>query len=479
MKSRTKLNSRFLIVLMISISISILLCSCQPAPETPPVVQRTADIPVTAPVQDTVYETDTADYFEPPEYESMEYWKETIEPSKKVTIHADTDILIPKVAAYPIEKLEKVSFPIEKVLELEKYFVKDDVKYFKDMSYVMTKSDYEKEIVQVRKNITDVENGADGEDPAFLREYIKELEKKLAEAPETIPDDVYVDIPAFDDDGLWLSFQYPDGTKTGGISAKRDHGRFLYIRRKIGDAGWESMARINSTPDSDPRVRPISLANLEKMLQNKMNKEDALDKAIKILKDLGIKDMQFNAIETVLLGDEKYDEYALSVRFARECGGIPSTHKTSESRRKDEKPPEYSLPFYIEEIEIVISENGTVEYFSWDNAAQVMETVTNDAQVLPIEQIKQRIVNQLYYKNSYIDENTDFSSCHLNIDIQKIELKTTYINIRDELDHALIVPIWFISYTTTLIDKDFSSGEQQEQMMINALDGGVITMMEI
>jgi hypothetical protein len=288
-----------------------------------------------------------------------------------------------------------------------------------------------------------------------------------------------VEALAFDDEGYaWASFEYPDGTKTGAISAGRDSGSFYYMRREIDGLGWQIGAEMNSDNDI-AKIRKTALANLEKMKQNPMDLQDTLPKAIQVLKDLGIRDMQFKAVEPILLGGKKYDGHALCLRFIRECGSIPAATKRSESYRRDDGEPEYSLPFDVEEIEIIISEVGTIEFFYWRNPAQVVEAVTHDAQLLPIEQIKQRIVNQLFYENTYQDEEAARTSWYFSIAIQKIELRTTYINVRNEPDSAYIVPIWFITYIPTQIDESFAPGKWEfppVDMMINALDGGIIKM---
>lgn len=475
------------ILLIFAVSLLFCVTACQPTPEKPIVVNKNdgkfeaaiKQEPTTSQDTDITPEIDTTYYSDTMEYEAVDHWKQTIELSDKMTVLADADILLPKVSAYPIEKLAKYPFTIEQINQMKDYFVKEDVKYIQDKSGVKTKADYAEEILQIKKNINIVENGGDGEDPDLLREIIKEMEKEMANAPDKVPKDLVIDSPVFDKDGgFWLRLQYLDGTKTGLLFGRREHGSFGYIRRDVGSMGTEIACEMNKTNDVK-KWADLSIKNLEKMKQNPMDLKQSIEKAKIVLNDLNVTDMQFEKSERVLLGGEnKYNEHALSLMFVRECGGIPSVVTRDYMERQPIMPEDlFSPPFSLETVEFVISESGVIEEFEWRYATKIAQIVTQNAILLPMDELKERISKQLYYNNARFDDNSD-SKLSKNINIKSIELKSSYINVKDDPSSAYVAPVWVVKYTNTYLYNGVPDLEDTytNELMLNAIDGGVVKM---
>ncbi|MCL2671917.1 MAG: DUF6034 family protein, partial [Clostridiales bacterium] len=318
----------------------------------------------------------------------------------------------------------------------------------------------------------------DGETPESIREYIAELEEKFKNAPDVVPENYYVDTPAYNDEGdIWLRMEYGDGRKEGFIAASLYSDYFWYERRDKGDLSMQSSAQLNSDNDI-AKWRNLSRENLEKMEQNPMDAGTAMEIALQVMAELGITDMQLADVEPELLGGEKYDEHALRLTFVRECGGIPITMKWYRGFRGDVPQPEisYAPSLGNETVIFTISEAGVVESFEWEYAAEIIEAIAADTQLLPMDEIKERIVRQIYYENAYWDSEgfapATFSHC--TVHIEKLELKYAYISVRHEPENALIVPVWVVSYRVLLAG--YSNDYVQVQtILIHALDGGTVT----
>ena len=120
-----------------------------------------------------------------------------------------------------------------------------------------------------------------------------------------------------------------------------------------------------------------------------------------------------------------------------------------------------------------ISEEG-VESFSWGGMSQVLERTAENTTLMPIDQMKQRILDHVYFMNAaWLDHAQSGTK---RIKINEIRLVTTYINAKDDTERVLIVPAWHImaqeEYLHDHVD-DWSRGNQKE-FMINALDGSGI-----
>ena len=95
---------------------------------------------------------------------------------------------------------------------------------------------------------------------------------------------------------------------------------------------------------------------------------------------------------------------------------------------------------------------------------KVEEMITENAALLPFEDVKQRIRDML----TYINFNDAFP-----VQVTSIELNMTIVDVKDHLDEAMYVPAWFVYYTETFNDTDTGEKEQQKfRLGLNAIDGG-------
>ncbi len=492
--------------------------ACQPTPEAPPVIHKVEDIPKEA-IQETVA-TPTAEAkntVEPAAYSAKEHWTETVNKNDFLSIEVDVDMLVPEAAAYPVERLERVVLTQEKVNELIAFFTEPGTKFYTG-EYVKLKSEYEEELINLKKSLQDVLNGGDGETPESIRGYIKEVESKLAKAPETHSYTYIEPIFTYEADyetgeprketgenSISVSIELPDGGRYGSIYASRyekdksTRASFYYTRfsggcdmesyftwydeelkREMEDPPWYAQSDGGEWQKDITRQREFVDAGLENMKKNNMDLRAAADKAVRLLEELGIEGMQLKSYEKAMFSRERDNEDntipGCNVEFVRECGGIPSFSQRGGGFSLEQDYSElYCAPFDLEGVTVLISEEGA-ESFSWRNMAQVVERVAEDTTLMPIDDVKQRILDHIYFMNSAWLEREPHEKRRINI--EEMRLVTTYINAKDDTERVLIVPAWHImAQEEYLFDQtdEWVRGNQDE-FMINAIDGSGILM---
>jgi N-acetylmuramoyl-L-alanine amidase CwlA len=461
-----------------------LLTACQPTPETPPVVNKAdgkmeakmSESPAVAPVP----------------YAAPAHWKESVQQGM-LEINIDADIKLPGVSKYPVVKVEPVVFSQQRVDELVNYFAAGKKLY--RWPAVMTKADYEKELIEAKKG-----QEVDGK---FVvtedsKAWVKELEEKVRNAPEKYERE-YVDTKltyARDQDGKedkqsgenFLSVAVDNGKsapETFDIcnyvknSAEKyaECTIFSYSRSHGGTS--ESILELNRQdldeyPD-DPNTKKLKewIKACDKYLAaiDSAKKEPYLAEAKKLMDDLQIKDLVPVSTEKYVFED-KSGPYAggYMFSFVRQSGGIPGFETKGWGYNKEEEPPQYAQPFMQELVHATVSEAG-VEWLSWMGCAKVVETVSENVGLLPFDQVRERVKKQLFYKNSFGLDSYGMEKKMLNV--TSAELRTGYINVKDHLDQALLVPMWVVHATETYTIQGRTDKGNEDDYLFNAIDGGV------
>lgn len=496
---------------------SCLAAACQPTPEAPVVVDRREDIPrdaILTPSETQVPEAEDA--IEPAQYSVMGHWTETVEKNKFLAMNINADIYMPDVTAYPVERLERVTLTQERVNELIAYFTKPGVKFYTGED-VRLKSEYEEDLIYAKQNLQKVLNGGDGETPESIRAYIKELEKKMANAPETytytyvepvftFPTDYETGEPRKEEgeNSIYVSIEWPDGSRHGSIGATRyekdkNTSSSFHFSNISGGYDVESYftwydgylkqeeenppAWANAEWEQDiKRQRDFVNNGLKRMQSNTMDLDVAKQQAVGLLEELGIRDMQLISYEKAMFAREKTTEFkdhlisGCYVTFARECGGIPSATQNGGSFSREQDYSElYCAPFGLESVSVLISGEG-VEQFEWRGIAQIAEHVTGHTKLIPLEELKQDILNHIYFMNAAWVGGQHRGKIRINI--SEVRLHTTYINAKDDPERVLIVPAWMVKTQDERLYDDMDAWMQgnQAEFMINALDGSGILM---
>ncbi len=528
-------NRKGRIVGFLLLSCCFVLAGCQPTPEKEAVVNKQEGIPSDALIEASGTLAPARDSYEPMAYKVSEHWKEDITKDERFTINADVDVMVPEAETFPTQKLKSTELTQERVEMLAAYFMEEDVPYYQ-MPAPLTKEYYEAEILRLKESLARVEAGGDGEDPASIREYIRQQEENYANAPDeveltpaelkfTYRRDYDTGEPRLDtgENEIFIGGTGSDGVNRT-IFAMRDQdgsGRNDFSYNAIsateseGTLLWQESYNENARAELEAYDEPYRseqaaqleqaearAASLRKKLEKNTIDIDAMQKkAIALLKELDITGVQISQGERALYAQDtsptpsgwaqegvEATEPGCYFTFSRQSGGIPVVAQTSWSGSGSEAMEGiYSAPFYPESGSILFDTQGNVKSFMWNNLAQKSEQVSADSKVMPFAQAKERIADYLYWKcMPRTEQSAEIKAKETyRFEVKAVRLVMAYINVKNEPDAVMAVPAWYVGtqgYSTWFKEgSDYiMNGKEvranEEQVMINALDGSPIIM---
>lgn len=415
---------KMLLIKVFILYICLILCitsACQPTPERNAIVH----------VGDFLQSIEgtpapQASYIDP------ESWNETLNlknGDKKIEISAV--INVPDVTAFPVYKVEKTEFEDARIKLLVNYFTKG-----KEVirNSEPTKAEWTKRLIIAKKNNDE--------------EMVADIEKEIESAPETVEPEVIT---------AWYAGRSPAGkflTDNGEyaeISVRKNV--FIYIN---GFVETEYVRELND----EGKIGDLAITE-----------EYAITAALNMLHELGIDHMTVGSVEkaqryvcysnsALPVFSEKPVSKGYLIKFARNIDGIAGIgNNVFYYNIKDDFA--YTAPLYPEEIQVYFDESGIAQSFTWSYPLTIKEIVTENAALLPFEDMKQRIRDMLKFINSYSSEPKK---------VTKINLNMAIVSVKDHPEEAMYVPAWFIYYTET-----YGNIRQEYTLALNAVDGGRIS----
>ncbi len=470
-----------------SLLLGVLLTGCQPTPDKPVVIQKND-----GKLEEKLAQSPAAVQ----KYEAPTHWKETYKKDHLLTIEFDADITLPNADKYSVARVEPLAFTQQRVDELVHYF-SGGKKLYK-YPYVKTKADYAQEIVEAKRGQERDGQFVVTEDS---KSWVKELEKKMSEAPDTYQRE-YTDTmltyardyeSGKEDPGLgknFLNVAFDTGSKDDPVLEVRNYekgkvnfnGLWYYKPNRSTYLEHWYTEEINSYTselgDAKKKAYAAAFAGL-----SDADKYKYLAEAEKALNDLQVKDLVLADAEKVALHDGTgriLPKGGYHFEFTRSNGGLAGyEQKSGMGRRKEEEPPAYTIPFRYEQVWADVSDEGILS-FTWMGCAKVTGTESENVQLLPFEQIQEKVKNQIYYKKSF---ETRMFQRETTIKVTSVELRAGYINVKDHPDQALLVPMW-VAHTEEMQKIPIDPARPEKGMrnvpgnktdyLFNAIDGGVI-----
>ena len=491
MKQKSNRKGRFAVAMLVCVMlITCFTTACQPTPENTAVVGNADGLPSQA-LNKEIDENPLPDV--------PEKWSDTVELNDNCKITIDAEIELPDTDIFPVYRLERNELAQERLDELINYFVPNGKFYNHD---VFTKEYYEQRLIEAKRG-----QFVDGKyvPPPADDPGVKSIEQKLANAPsanEMTP--IGTDFNYYSDyDGnidesrgknfLDINFTTEDG-KSGSIFAMRyEMGNAVDNRFGLNtNINWMTQSLMETQPEISEEERQYYTSedlaandSINQLLEDgffdnfTLKQDQAVDQANKVIADLGIDSMGIVYVEKVMIdrysgmagfSDTVAQDQGYVIDYARRLDAIDGfiDNESMSNPEGDDNQDAYAPPFAMETITMVISESG-IEYFGWGEMAQKAETVSENSELLPFEEIKERIVNQLKYEN-IVDADSGMS---IEININKIQLLSGYINVKDDIDSVWHIPVW-VAQGSMICTRE--NGESEEyglgSTVINALDGG-------
>jgi beta-lactamase regulating signal transducer with metallopeptidase domain len=209
--------------------------------------------------------------------------------------------------------------------------------------------------------------------------------------------------------------------------------------------------------------------------------EQAQAKADQVISDLGIQDLKLwgNNIGVLLPYEEEYNafdgrqpaipgfifEYVRSANdlYGYHLGGRPSPGLKSE----------YMPAYPVESLSIFVSGEGEVEFFNWNCPLDVLTTEKENAALLPFEQIK-----DILFENIRANSLSTVNNETVNITVYSAQLMMVLVQSEDDLLQAFMTPAWVFNTngTYTYEEDGNHSVTYADTYIIDAITGLPVNM---
>ena len=128
---------------------------------------------------------------------------------------------------------------------------------------------------------------------------------------------------------------------------------------------------------------------------------------------------------------------------------------------------EYAPPMDPEYVTIAVGNDGQIERFLYDNMMEAGEELSEGALLKDFDSILSNGIDQVKFKYSF--NNAIEGKAFVNID--SIELEMKYVRAKDELENALLVPVWKFGGTICYDVNGTRTEEMPVSVFVDAVDG--------
>lgn len=414
----------------------VLLTACQPTPDETVVIGKNNNN------LNSIIGSTPAPTIKTEDIQEKETWQEELN-GKNVTININAEILFPNAAQIPVVEVAPQYFTEEDAQKAITVFFKDCEVYDKP---VYTKEVIEAQIVTLKKELTDIQNGTiegDIDDIKKQIEYYTEL-LKTAHSEDDVPQTLN-----------HLSFKEQNEREVINVSTNigddRTPSELMVIRDKDS---YESALYFSNFPDNLSRTSTTE-NNME------MTVDQAIDLAQSTMSNLGITDMILSEANTI--GSKQEQAYELS--FYKSINGIRISDYQTHMMIEPEEGESVYAPFLKPEIAtIYINDSGVLEFYC-TNPLEIGEIINENVRVMSFDEIKNIFKDQVFY-NYYADEDYP-----ITINVNRIDFGYFIQSVKDQDGIFRAIPVWDFLASEDEYEGDSST---YSVLTINAIDGSII-----
>lgn len=480
------------------------LAACQATPEQSIVKGKDLDKMIEKATEETAGQSDQA------EGETLAaklgaqatYTKELEDPSGKVKISVDAQVIVPDTAGITVQRVERGKFTQEQVDVLAGQLVKGAL--FSGDDFKLTKSDIQQKILEVQAAMAGADAGntdmPDKRGIIWWDAYLNELNEQLKTAPDTaekIPSTGKLAPMTLETDyatgeKLYALAQSEEGGyESLGVYNYDDNANFLnYTSEKNAfskDMGYFITKEMIEQAEASGYKPYVTAAEAEQIPDIAITSEQAQEKAEALIAALGLENMACYSVEKAYGGsaDQTMDQSTYVnprkcvwfLRYARSVNGIPVTYTVWDCIKVEEDAQ--SAPWAYEDITFAIDDTGIVG-FSWRSPYHIADTVTENSNLLSFSDIMSVFDTMSLAVNAWDGfalGNPNLTGIEIHVD--QIRLGLTRITEQNKRDSGLLVPVWDFMGTVTYINE--TNGQTQKFMdgpvpvlTVNAIDGSII-----
>lgn len=454
------------------------LVACQPTPERAPVVNK-ADGRYELELQEAQKNTASQETAQPPKpYAHLAHWAETIDlPNFSVTI--DADVEVPENTAFPVCRVESIDFSerMDTLRGILNVLIPDADGV---RNGGMTREECQKNIIYLQWGRYDDDSREYVPYTSEEQEQVNAEIRTLTEQMETAPADTdYMPLT----EGLHcdVSSDYVYHTVSGKQWEVVIDDSSISVCQP-GTRSYPESWFINDKP-SPGRPAPTPYQNIcisEDEAHTIVNDffsatGDDTWKIINIER-AGMLKKYYN-----VLTDDKTETEGWQVDCVR--GGenaILFDYHNSGGERLFFDEAAYSASLPLESLQLFVDENGIYALW-WTNPIEITETVADNIDLLPFEEIQsifvQTMKNGLSWAADRPSKNGELNPTRKGI-VERIVLSYSYVQEKDNPGQFLMTPTWFFWYTTESAKSAGAEGYVVDPVIIaiNAVDGSRIDL---
>ena len=441
------------------------------------------------------------------------YTKELVDAKGKVKIHVNADVQVPNTKGVTVQRVEPAQFTQDQVSVLLKQMVKGDL--FSGDDYKPSKSDLEKQILALQAALGTNGDGSSTSpapsDPmmqkfgGIAQQMVTDLQKQLETAPETsTKTPIDGKLTPFDDgekgQKVYGLAQSENGYESFDlVNWDNNYGSMVdYTREKNGFSkamGYFSTKDAIAQTESYGGHPSIASADIAKIPDVTMTKDQAKQKADALIAELGLKDMKCisqdkeygGSYETTTGMGMKLQgtqptfinprQCVWYLRYARDVNNIPVTYTVYDCIKVEND--QQSQPWPYEDMAFAIDDSGIVG-FEWRSPYKLTDLVTQNSKLLTFDKAMNVFDTMSLVVNAwegYTEGNPNLTGIDITVD--HIVLGLTRITEQNKRNSGLLVPAWDFIGTVNYINQVDGKTKTMPDgpvpvLTVNAIDGSVI-----
>lgn len=417
-------------------------------------------------------------------------------------VRINAEVEIPDGTKIPIVQVEPVDFTQEQVSAFFRYFCGDREMYNHPLSGSITKSAAESIIQYLTQEIAKMEETGKGDEP-----YAEECRQELAYYQSIYKDAPENDTPERCDGTLQTVTEYsPISHKsvtsyTALIAQESDkeyQTKGYVVQFSVSnrndlkhatqvDGQWFTkksealLTYINGRNSANGEQSEHSrITDLDVSVPLSLSPRDALEKTREFLSETGME--EHFIVDSITLYHNpgidpnlhNWEEYSYGIRLTRTVQNIPCAYSSIPVLS------EYGECWQYEQLLLFIDDDG-IFLFHWFSPMRITETLLPETKLLPFSKIMELF--KVYVRQSLLPDAENGTKANFltyqKYTIDRITLSLQRIQIADDFDHAMLVPVW--SFYGTLDeqtpDETLTNWELPQSLVtINAIDGTIIDL---
>jgi hypothetical protein len=442
----------------------VMLSGCQPTPQTPPVVGKNNTPAAQASV---------APFEAPPAH-----WKEDAPITLgKLTVTIDADITVPDVTAYPVIRVRDTTFTQEEADQIVAALSEGKELY----SPQQTRAELEQQLIELKAQLAQYKE-KERESLTYMTEsMITEIEEQI----KALPENEVTEPPSTKFEVTEVGAEAVDVRTDLG---KPQHAFIVIVNRT---ARWPYASSLEF--GNGAHYWPYNMEKHEVLPENsapvgiKTTREQAAELAQAMMDQLGVQDMQLAVVRPAYLSNfnntyQTEDVQCWQLTYERRIQDIPvSIYKDDTvfiAPGTTDTSGSYNTSFRYETITAQVDDTGIV-LFLWSGPIELLDTINENAVLLPFSDIQKRIKEQL--PKTYTNLKYSVAT---QVHVTSVELGLARVRIKDAADDFMLIPVWdvygYSDETSPYISGLAKTNPQnfiQTLLTINAMDGSVIDRM--